>query len=51
LQLKGILEQRQTGLAILDAGRTGGVKKMWFSAEEENKLKVSGRAHATFKIV
>ena len=42
-QLKSLLEERVTGLAILDAGRTGGAKKMWISAEEENKLKLYER--------
>lgn len=42
-QLKSLLEERVTGLAILDAGRTGVAKKMWISAEEENKLKLYER--------
>lgn len=39
-ELKALLEERASGLAVMDAAKTGGCKKMWISAEEENKLKL-----------
>jgi hypothetical protein len=41
-ELKTLLEERASGLAMMDDGIVGigGSKKMWISAEEENKLKL-----------
>lgn len=42
-QLKALLEQRVSGLAVVDEGRDGEGKKIWINAEEENKLKLYER--------
>jgi hypothetical protein len=42
-EFKNLLEQRVTGVAVMDDEKVGGATKIWINAEEENKLKLYER--------